>query len=355
MIKVEVNASSSYDIFICSDLLKQVGESVMKLHSKARTVAIVTDETVAKLYLEAVATALFESGFIVHTYIITPGESSKSGTEYLALLEWLAQKQITRSDCIVALGGGVVGDLTGFAAATYLRGTPFIQVPTTLLAMVDSSVGGKTAINLESGKNLAGVFYQPSCVLCDVETLNTLSNETFCEGMAEIIKYGMLGDIALLEQLQNEPLAENLNNIIATCIRMKRDIVQNDEFDKGERQLLNFGHTIGHAIERQSGYKISHGNAVAMGMMIETGAAVKQSICPPECFSILKDLLQHFNIPSRIDYSSEELFNAALYDKKRTGDTITIIVPCEVGKCMLKKIKVDDLRDWIEMGLELCV
>jgi len=353
MIKVEVSTSSTYDVLIGSGLIKHVGEKLKDLHPKANTVAIVTDETVAELYLETAINALSQVDVESHVYIIKPGESSKSGAEYLALLEWLAEKQITRSDCIIALGGGVVGDLTGFAAATYLRGVQFIQVPTTLLAMVDSSVGGKTAINLKSGKNMAGTFYQPSCVLCDIDVLETLSKEVFGEGMAEVIKYGMLGNAVLLDQLLNEPLDKNMENIIATCVSMKRDIVQNDEFDRGERQLLNFGHTVGHAIERQSGYRISHGNAVAMGMMIETGATVKYGFCPPECLNILENLLCHFDIPGTTDYNSKELFEAALFDKKRTGSTITIVVPCEIGKCELKTIKVDELHDWIEMGLKL--
>jgi len=355
MIRVEVKASADYDVRIGSQLIEQVGEVVKELHPKANTIAIVTDKTVEELYLETVTKALIKVGLESHTYVIPPGEASKSGAEYLALLEWLSEKQITRSDCLLALGGGVVGDLTGFAAATHLRGTPYIQVPTTLLAMVDSSVGGKTAINLEAGKNLAGAFYQPSCVLCDTDTLDTLPQEIFREGIAEVIKYGMLGSARLLDQLLNEPLTGNLDHIIAACVTMKRDIVEQDEFDKGERQLLNFGHTVGHAIERQSGYQLPHGHAVAIGMVIETRGAVKQNLCPPGCLLMLENLLRHFELPSHTDYSAKALFDAALYDKKRTGDTITIVVPYELGKCQLKTIPVAELRDWIEMGLEPCV
>ena len=353
MIQVEVNASKSYSVLIGAGLLNQVGEKVNELHPKAKAVAIVTDKTVETLYLKIVSDALLQARLKTHAYVIPTGESSKSGAEYLALLEWFNQNKITRSDCVIALGGGVVGDLTGFAAATHLRGTAYMQVPTTLLAMVDSSVGGKTAINLESGKNLAGIFNQPSCVLCDTNVLSTLPKEIFCEGMAEIIKYGMLGSADLLEQLRNELLSDNLEQIVATCVSMKRDIVQQDEFDKGERQLLNFGHTVGHAIERLSDYQISHGYAVAIGMMIETGAAVKQGFCPPECLNILADLLHHHNLPTRTDYNTDELFEAAMYDKKRAGDTITIVAPYEVGKCKLITIPVDELRSWIEMGLSV--
>jgi len=354
MIKVEVNASKSYNVLIGPGLIKQGGEKIKTLHPKVQAVAIVTDKTVEKLYLKALEKALSQARLKTHAYIIPAGESSKNGTEYLALLEWLNQKKITRSDCIVALGGGVVGDLTGFAAATHLRGTPYIQIPTTLLAMVDSSVGGKTAINLESGKNLAGIFNQPSCVLCDTDVLSTLPKEVFSDGMAEVIKYGMLDNAKLLDQLQNEPLSDNLEQIIATCVSMKRDIVQQDEFDKGERQLLNFGHTVGHAIERLSNYEISHGYAVAIGMMIETGMAVKQSLCPSECLNILEKLLYKYDLPIHTDFNANELLEAAMYDKKRTGDKITIVTPCAIGKCELKTIPVDELYNWIEMGLKAC-
>ena len=355
MIKVTVKASTSYDVRIGSGLIRQAGETIKDLHIKAKTVAIVTDETVRDLYLETVTKSLKQAELEPQAYVIPPGEASKSGTTYLALLEWLVEKQITRSDCLLALGGGVAGDLTGFVAATYLRGTPYIQVPTTLLAMADSSVGGKTAINLEAGKNLAGAFYQPSCVLCDTAVLDTLPKEIFHEGIAEIVKYGMLGNARLLDQLLNEPLTGNLDHIIAACVTMKRDIVERDEFDKGERQLLNFGHTVGHAIERQSGFQISHGHAVAIGMRIETAAAVKQDACPQECLYMLENLLRHFDLPIQTDYSPGELFEAALHDKKRTGDEVTVVVPYALGKCRLKQIPVKELRNWIEMGLELCV
>jgi len=354
MIKVEVKASACYDVIIGSGVISQVGEKIKSLLPKTEKVAVVTDATVEKLYLDVVNEALLQVGLSSCVYVVSPGESSKSGSEFLSLLEWLNSKQITRTDCLIALGGGVVGDLCGFVAATYLRGTPFIQLPTTLLAMVDSSVGGKTGINLKAGKNLAGAFYQPACVLCDVNTLSTLPRETFNEGMAEVIKYGMLRDSRLLDQLSSEPIAENLDQIIATCVAMKRDIVQNDEFDRGERQLLNFGHTVGHAIERQSKYKISHGYAVAIGMMIETGIGVKQGFCSMECLSLLKNLLGRFDLPNQTEYTSDELFEGVMYDKKRAGDIITVAFPFGIGKCKLEAVQIKEFHNWIEMGLTLC-
>jgi len=303
------------------------------------------------LYLDTVETALQGLGFRVISYAIPPGEASKSGVQYLALLEWLSEHHVTRGDVLIALGGGVVGDLTGFAAATHLRGIPYVQIPTTLLAMVDSSVGGKTAIDLKAGKNLAGVFYQPSLVLCDMDTLDTLPEHVFRAGIAEVIKYGMIASDRLLDQLLNEPVEGNLDHIIATCVTIKRDIVQADEFDRGERQLLNFGHTIGHAIERLSGYEIPHGHAVAIGMAVETRAAVEQSSAPPDCLYLLEDLLKHFDLPRSTDYPAHELFDKALQDKKRTGDTLTVVTPTGIGTCRLQRLPITELHAWIEMGL----
>jgi len=354
MMKVEVNASRSYDILIASSLLEQIGEHMRALHPQSGTVAIVTDENVRDLYLETVESSLKQAGFAVCSYAVPPGEISKSGTQYLALLEWLSENKITRGDVIVALGGGVVGDLTGFVAATHLRGVPYVQVPTSLLAMVDSSVGGKTAIDLSAGKNLAGAFYQPSLVLCDTDVIESLPKQVLHDGIAEVIKYGMIASDRLLDQLLNEPLAGNYDHIIAACVTIKRDIVQEDEFDRGERQLLNFGHTVGHAIELLEGYTMSHGKAVAIGMMIETRAAVRQNFAQPECMYLLESLLEHFDLPAHTDYGAEELYQKALQDKKRTGGEITLVIPYAIGKCTLKKIPVTELHDWIERGLEPC-
>jgi len=351
MTRIEVKASRNYNILIGSGILPQIGTEIKALFPDADTLAIVTDITVGNLYLAPVEATLKKAGFRVISHAIPSGETSKSGTQYLELLEWLSENHITRGDALIALGGGVVGDLTGFLAATHLRGVPYVQIPTTLLAMVDSSVGGKTAIDLKAGKNLAGAFHQPSLVLCDTDTLDTLPQSVFREGMAEVIKYGMLGSNRLLDQLLNEPVEGNLDHIIATCVTIKRDIIQNDEFDQGERQLLNFGHTIGHAIEQLSGYEIPHGAAVAIGMVIETRAAVAQGYVPADCLYLLENLLKHFDLPTHTDYSATELYEKALQDKKRTGDTITVVTPTAIGECRLQRLPITELHAWIEMGL----
>jgi 3-dehydroquinate synthase len=350
---IPILASQSYEVQIGTDLLSQVGEKLKALLPKARIAAVVTDSNVEPLYYRIVAESLLSAGFFVVSFVFPAGEQSKNGETYLHLLECLAQNQLTRSDVLLALGGGVVGDLTGFAAATYLRGIPYLQIPTTLLAMVDSSVGGKTAIDLLAGKNLAGAFYQPRLVLCDVKTLNTLPETVFYDGCAEVIKYGMLGSVSLLFELRDHPIKEQLETVIAQCVTMKRDIVERDEFDTGDRQLLNLGHTIGHAIERCSQYTISHGKAVAIGMAVMTRAAIKKKLCSSDCTIILESLLALFCLPSRTEFSAEQLYEAALGDKKRSGGLITLVVPTSLGKSERIDVPIDKLRDWIEMGLAL--
>ena len=279
------------------------------------------------------------------------GEESKNGETYLKLLNFLAGHRLTRSDCLVALGGGVVGDMTGFAAATYLRGVDYIQVPTTVLAAVDSSVGGKTAIDLECGKNLAGAFYQPRLVLCDIDTLNTLPEDIFRDGCAEIIKYGVLYDPALFSHLQTKLLSFDREAVIARCVELKRDVVAADEFDRGERQKLNLGHTIGHSVEANSHFAISHGKAVAIGMAIVSRASAKRSLCAEETAAAIETLITDFSLPTQTADSAEELYRIALSDKKRFGGTVNLIVPVEIGNCIIHTVTTQELKTFIEAGL----
>ncbi|MCL2576515.1 MAG: 3-dehydroquinate synthase [Defluviitaleaceae bacterium] len=343
-------SSESYEILIESGIIKKTGEILKSLAclKSVRTFSIVSDENVAPLYCGTVADSLISAGFNVALFEIPAGEKSKSAEQYFELQNGLAENQITRSDALIALGGGVVGDLTGFTAATYLRGLPFVQIPTTLLAMVDSSVGGKTGIDIPAGKNLVGAFKQPATVLCDPDTLKTLTPEIFSDGMAEVIKHGMIRSEKLLQILLEKPIHENLPEIIEANVKIKRDVVQKDEFDTGERQLLNFGHTIGHAIEKLSNFEVSHGNAVAIGMSMVTRAAVKKCVCPQECQSTLEKLLEKFNLPCKANFTPEEIYTAALSDKKRTADTIIEVIPVALGNCELRKIPISELIEWIE-------
>lgn len=348
---VSVKASRSYEVKIGRDLLKTLGAEAASL-LKGRAAAIVSDSNVAPLYLEQTKVSLESAGFRTCSFLFPAGEGSKNGQTYLDLLEFLAEHQITRSDTLVALGGGVVGDLTGFAAATFLRGVAFVQLPTTLLAAVDASVGGKTAIDLKNGKNLAGAFYQPRLVLCDLDTLSTLPADVFADGCAEVIKYGMIGDPGLLELLETTDFRAAPEEIVARCIAQKRDLVEEDEFDTGARQLLNLGHTIGHGIEACSGYALSHGRAVAIGMTLITRAAVAFGQCPPEALPRLQALLHRYDLPDTTGYGAEELYEKTLSDKKRTGSTLSLVVPTAWGRSQLQTVAVSDLYHWIERGLD---
>ena len=352
MTTVTVRASRPYEVTIGRGLLDPVGRQAAG-QWKGRSAAVVSDSTVAPLYLNRVKDSLERAGFRVHSFVFPAGEDQKNGGTYLKLLEFLAARRLTRADGLIALGGGVVGDLAGFAAATFLRGIGFLQLPTTLLAAVDSSVGGKTAIDLTNGKNLAGAFYQPQAVLCDLDTLDTLPAEVFADGCAEVIKYGMIGDPALLARLETVDFRADPEELVARCVAQKRDLVEQDEFDTGARQLLNLGHTLGHGVEACSGYTVSHGRAVAIGMTLVTRAAVAFGRCPAEVLPRLRRLLERYGLPDATAYSAQALYEKTLSDKKRSGDTISLVVPIAWGASQLVRIPVSELPAWIERGLGL--
>lgn len=352
MTTVMVRASRPYEVTIGRGLLDTVGRQAAG-QWKGRSAAVVSDSTVAPLYLNRVKDSLERAGFRVHSFVFPAGEDQKNGGTYLKLLEFLAARRLTRADGLIALGGGVVGDLAGFAAATFLRGIGFLQLPTTLLAAVDSSVGGKTAIDLTNGKNLAGAFYQPQAVLCDLDTLDTLPAEVFADGCAEVIKYGMIGDPALLARLETVDFRADPEELVARCVAQKRDLVEQDEFDTGARQLLNLGHTLGHGVEACSGYTVSHGRAVAIGMTLVTRAAVAFGRCPAEVLPRLRRLLERYGLPDATAYSAQALYEKTLSDKKRSGDTISLVVPIAWGASQLVRIPVSELPAWIERGLGL--
>ena len=341
---VTVNASRTYDILIGSGLLPALGAETAKL-GNAKKVCIVSETNVWPLYGTTAQVSLENAGFEVISFVFPAGESSKNGLTFLELLNYLAENKLTRSDLIVALGGGVVGDLAGFAAASYLRGIRFIQVPTTLLAAVDSSVGGKTAIDLPAGKNLAGAFCQPSLVLCDIDTLNTLPEDIFRDGCAEVIKYGILYDPVLFSQLEEKGLAFDREAVITRCVELKRDVVMEDEFDNGARMKLNLGHTIGHGVEAKSQFEISHGKAVAIGTAIVSRAS--HCADTPRILSILTN----FGLPTVTDYTASELYTYTLSDKKRSGGTVNLIIPISIGHCDIVPTPVEQLESFIEAGL----
>ncbi len=347
---VEVHTSNSYNVLIGSGLLHRLGEQAAQISTCSKA-AIISDTNVWPIYGKQAAKSLSDAGIKTVYFTFPAGEASKNGTIYLEILNFLAQNEITRSDLIVALGGGVVGDLAGFVAATYLRGISYIQVPTSLLAMVDSSVGGKTAIDLPAGKNLVGAFKQPKLVLCDTDVLNTLPKEWFLDGSAEVIKYGMLYDQDLIRSLLETGPDFNREDVITKCVSFKRDVVEEDEFDTGARQKLNLGHTIGHAIEANSHFTITHGQAVAAGMAIVTKAAVVNGLCTKETYDTLISLLSQFSLPVSTTFTAAELCASALSDKKRTGDNVNLIVPRQIGCCDIFSTPVSELESFIKAGL----
>ena len=347
---VHVNTSRSYDVLIGAGLLPSLGTHAAAI-GRVRKVCIVSDSNVWPLYGKIAKKSLLDANLEAVEFIFPAGEASKNAENYLNLLHFLAERQLTRSDLIVALGGGVTGDLAGFAAATYLRGIPCIQVPTTLLAAVDSSVGGKTAIDLPMGKNLAGAFCQPVLVLCDTDCLSTLPADIFRDGCAEVIKYGILYDPALFDHLAVTGLDFDLKWVITRCVELKRDVVSEDEFDTGARMKLNLGHTIGHAIEALCNYDVSHGKAVAMGMAIISRAAERAGICETAAMDAILCVLQQFGLPVSCCHSSDDLYRAALSDKKRSGGTVSLIVPERIGFCRIVPITAEDMQAFIEAGL----
>lgn len=345
MKKIQINASKSYNVLIGHNLLGNIGHYLLQTLKKACKIAIISDSNVFPIYGAQVTEQLNSVGFEVASYTFPAGEASKNASTYLDILNFLAENHFTHADAVLALGGGVTGDMTGFAAATFLRGITYIQVPTSLLAMVDSSVGGKTAIDLPAGKNLVGAFYQPSLVICDLDTLNTLPETVFCDGCAEVIKYGVLYDSELFAHLEADGLNFDRESVISRCVELKKNVVAEDEFDAGARQKLNLGHTIGHSVEAQSNFTITHGQAVAIGMAIITKATCKT------IYVQLVDVLKKFRLPTATAFTAKQLFTSALSDKKRSGGTLNLIVPKKIGECAILSTPVDTLQSLIEEGL----
>lgn len=446
MIKITVNASRTYDVIMEHGLLAKAGSyicdalGITKKDAECSTIrdcnsefaksniyageadcddyvlrnfsvsdgkkiCIVTDSNVDKLYgqpEQALWTSLAEAGFDVYKYVFPGGEDHKNMETITDILEYLAANNFTRSDVLLALGGGITGDVTGFAAATFLRGVEFIQVPTSLLAVVDSSVGGKTGVNLSSGKNLAGAFWQPSLVLFDPDVLDTLTDELKLDGIAETVKAGIIADpnIISMSTMSRAIITDSTNcmntssnicnsgssnntasacssnhsetltkpgthtpgspvscdtdflaKLAAMAVEVKRLVVEEDERENGSRQLLNLGHTAAHAIEKCSNYRISHGHAVAMGTAIIAAAACESGWCDNDTYETILNTLRGFNFPLDCPYSAKELAAVALHDKKRRGGTITLVIPQQIGKCVLKTVDVDKLEDVFSGGL----
>ena len=350
MKNIFIETSSPYYVHIGQELLKDIGSYISQV-CKGSKAAIISDSNVFPLWGKTVSKSLTNAGYQVCSYVFPAGENSKNANRYLEILNFLAENKLTRSDIVIALGGGVVGDITGFAAATYLRGIPYVQIPTTLLAMVDSSVGGKTAIDLPAGKNLAGTFYQPKLVLCSLDTLSTLPESTFCDGCAEVIKYSILYDKMLFQHLSENGLNFDREYVISHCVELKRDVVKEDEFDTGIRQMLNLGHTVGHAIEALSNYTVTHGQAVSIGMTVIAKASASRKICTDSVYQDIQQILKQFNLPTETVFHAGQMYNIMLSDKKRADAYFNLIVPNAIGQCSIWNTKIETLKSFIEDGL----
>lgn len=364
MKKISVKTGRPYEMVIGSGILADAAEYIKEVAGPCRA-ALVCDSSVAGLYAGTVSEVLTDAGFDVVLIEFPAGEENKNLSSYCAIMEQLARAALSRSDIVIALGGGVTGDMAGFAAATYLRGVKYIQIPTTYLAAVDSSVGGKTAVDLGKGKNLCGAFWQPSLVLCDYSTFRTLSPSEMLDGSAESYKSGMIGDAELLSPVKNimtdllassgditEKILEQLEQVIERSVQVKRGIVEHDEHDNGERQLLNFGHTFGHAIEKLSDYAIPHGQAVARGMVCEARAAYKLGFTDYDAADTIAQDLTEMGFDLEVPYDAEKIESVAKGDKKVRTGTITIVYPESPGHCALHTLPLDELQAYIEAGLK---
>ncbi|MDR1563874.1 MAG: 3-dehydroquinate synthase [Oscillospiraceae bacterium] len=344
---IHVNTGAPYDILLGKGLFKNAG-SLIREASKAQRAVVVTDSNIAAIYLKSLEADLTQNGFEVSSFVFPAGEQSKRLSTIEQMYTSFAEAGLTRSDIIIALGGGVTGDMAGFAAATWQRGVSYVQIPTSLLAQIDSSVGGKTAVDLPQGKNLVGAFHQPKLVIIDPEVLSTLLPEFFADGMAEAIKYGCIRSRSLFERLEEEDVHSFLEDMIYECVCIKRDVVERDEKDTGERMLLNFGHTLGHAIEGYYNYTgITHGEAVAVGMYLISSASEAAGKLEQGTAQRLRAVLERYRLPYSVNISSEELCRFANMDKKRSGKSISLILISEIGEAYIYKLAQGDLAGFV--------
>ena len=343
MNKIHVSASTKeYDVIVGAGL--DYGTLLKELHAPCKLM-VVSDDTVFSLHGEKAIQSLRDAGFETKQFVFPHGEKSKNLQVAESLMIQMIEEGITKTDLLVALGGGVVGDLTGFAASVFLRGMDFVQLPTTLLAAVDSSVGGKTAVDLPNGKNMVGAFHQPIAVFCDTDKFKTLPKNIYAEGMAESIKYGLIYDAELFEQIKAHEISDA--DLVKRCVEIKAEVVAKDEFDKGPRHILNFGHTLGHAVETLSEYNIGHGQGVAVGMAVVCAALLSEE----ETETVL-DVLKNNDLPVKTEFDLHELALQAKADKKRHGDLIRVVLPKTIGEVFLKDVTIEEWENIIRKGLE---
>ena len=351
-------ASRAYDVVVGAGTLDHVGPLAKKSAGGSRC-CVITETNVGPLYAEHVEQSLSSAGYDVAERLVFPaGERFKTLATLGTLLEGLAERSLTRSDVVIALGGGVTGDMGGLAAALYLRGISVVQVPTSLLAMVDSSVGGKTAVDLAAGKNLVGAFWQPSLVVADVGCLRTIDRALFTDSCGEVVKHAVLADSALLDELTSAPLntegvsSERLASVVARNVSIKRDVVSADERESGVRQTLNLGHTIGHAIEAASEFTLGHGSCVAAGLCMVARASERLGWCSHDTRKRIERCVVAHGLPTGCDLPTEMLMHYMEHDKKRHDATVNLVVPVEVGRCEVRPVSFSELAHMVELARE---
>lgn len=336
---LRINTDRPYDVVVENGALAQVGTLVSPLFAPGSKAMVISETNVFPLYGEQVMTSLAAAGFEAHSFVFPAGEPSKQLSTVAEMYAALATDGFTRSDFIVTLGGGVAGDMGGFAAATFLRGIDFVQIPTSLLAQVDASVGGKTGVDLPEGKNLVGAFHQPRLVISDPQTLATLPDEYFTDGMGEVVKYGCIQDPALFEALEAGTALNHLDDMIRRCITCKKVLVEEDTADKGSRMILNFGHTFGHAIEKLTNFSsISHGRAVAIGMVLAAEVGESLRITPAGMAERIRGVLQSYELPTECPFDFASIMEAAALDKKTFGKQLNLILLEGISKARVQPV-----------------
>lgn len=344
-LKLDIKTAQPYSVTIENGLIDRVGETVLETRGPGAKVMVVSDSNVFPLYGERVTASLEKAGFRVSAFVFPAGETSKQIATVCDIYRALAENDFTRTDFILTLGGGVAGDMGGFAAATYLRGIGFFQVPTTLLSQVDASVGGKTGVDLPFGKNLVGAFHQPLGVLTDPETLDSLPERFFRDGMGEVIKYGCIADKPLFEALEAGTALQDLEGVLAQCVRCKKELVEQDTRDTGRRMILNFGHTFGHALEKLHNFQeLTHGEAVGIGMVMACHVGERLKITPSGTGQRVARVLEQYGLPTQDRFTWEQVVDATALDKKSDGDTLRVILLSDVGESVIHPITRDMLK-----------
>jgi len=347
---ISVNVSKKYDVIIEADSILHVFDYISNF-AYSRKVAIITDDIVDRLYSMQVYDSLKKQNIDVYKFVFANGEESKNIRTLSLILEFLAENKFKRNDLIVAIGGGVVGDISGLSASLYMRGIEFIQIPTTLLAMVDASIGGKTAVDIKAGKNLVGAFWQPSLVLCDTNIIKNLPNNIFVEGMAEVIKADEIGNFGIIDLIKKSLIYDNIDYIVEKCIELKRDIVQQDEFETlGVRKLLNVGHTYAHALEKLSDYKISHGEAVGCGLFVEALIANRLGLCDEDTKISIQNAVLKVGLLNEYNYPIKDIVNTMKVDKKNTDDLISFMLPKTLGNCVERKLSTNEVEQLLGLS-----